>query len=243
MPRLPAITLSVVSHGQNALVNALCADLRRIASCDLSVIITENVPEATALRPELRQTQIVANPTPAGFGVNHNAAFRLCSTPYFCVCNPDIRLPADPFPALLEALAPPAAAVAGPLVRTTDGRIEDSARRFPTAGILLRKLLRETRVPDYPVDCGALAVDWIAGMFMLFASEAYRTAGGFDERYFLYYEDVDLCRRLKNAGRQVVFQPGAEAIHDARRGSRRNPALALRHAVSAARFLLARASE
>jgi N-acetylglucosaminyl-diphospho-decaprenol L-rhamnosyltransferase len=122
-------------------------------------------------------------------------------------------------------------------VRDPEGRIEDSARRFPTPGVLLRKLVWEKRRPDYAVDQGPIAVDWIAGMFMLLRSSAYKSAGGFDEAYFLYYEDVDLCRRLAAAGNRVIYDPRATVIHAARRASRRDPILAARHLRSALRFL------
>jgi N-acetylglucosaminyl-diphospho-decaprenol L-rhamnosyltransferase len=75
-------------------------------------------------------------------------------------------------------------------------------------------------------------------MFMLFRSLAFKSVGGFDEAYFLYYEDVDLCRRLAAAGGSVIYDPRTTVVHDARRASRRNPALAARHFRSALRFLL-----
>jgi hypothetical protein len=75
---------------------------------------------------------------------------------------------------------------------------------------------------------------------MLFRSEAYREIGGFDEAYFLYYEDVDICRRLHAAGRRVIYEPRSVVIHDAQRASRRNAALALQHARSGLRYLLTR---
>jgi hypothetical protein len=148
--------------------------------------------------------EVVVNAERKGFGANHNAAFTRCRTPYFCVCNPDVRLTADPFPALMQALADPRVAVAGPLVRSPEVRIEDSARRFPTAWSLFKKLFVDRREPDYPTDRGLQEVDWCTGMFMLLRSEAFRSVSGFDETYFLYYEDVDLCRRLRAAGKSGV---------------------------------------
>jgi GT2 family glycosyltransferase len=115
--------------------------------------------------------------------------------------------------------------------------VEDSARHFPTAFSLFRKLVDERRAPEYPVDQGAQRVDWVAGMFLLLRSEAFRRIGGFDERYFLYYEDVDLCQRLGTVIGPVIYEPRAEVIHDARRASRRDLRLALRHFGSALRFL------
>ena len=81
-------------------------------------------------------------------------------------------------------------------------------------------------------------VDWVAGMFMLFRSEVFRSIGGFDEAYFLYYEDVDLCRRLHAAGKSVIYNPRVEVVHDARRGSRREFGLMRHHLASMLRYLL-----
>ena len=233
------VTLSVVSHGQNALVNQLLEDVRRVCAGHVALVLTQNVPDPVPFATGNLDcpAEIVVNQERKGFGANHNAAFTRCRTPFFCVANPDIRLPSDPFPALIQALAGPRVAVAAPLVRSPAGGEEDSARRFPTAGSLLKKIFLERRQPDYPVDRGPVDVDWLAGMFMLFRSDAYRAIGGFDEAYFLYYEDVDICHRLHSAGKTVVFEPRAEVTHDARRASRFNPRLAIHHLASAARFL------
>jgi N-acetylglucosaminyl-diphospho-decaprenol L-rhamnosyltransferase len=235
----PDITLSVVSHGQNALVNQLLGDIQRVCADRVGLVLTENVPDPIPLDIEGLACPVerIVNKSVKGFGANHNAAFARCTTPYFCVCNPDIRLPSDPFPPLLEALAGDRVAVAGPLVRSPQGSIEDSARRFPTAGSLLKKLLSGSGKSDYPADRGPLDVDWVGGMFMLFRSDDYRALGGFDEAYFLYYEDIDLCRRLHAAGRRVAYQPAAEVVHDARRASRRNLRLAMHHLAGIVRFL------
>lgn len=236
----PRVTVSIVSHRQNALVNGLLGDLARHCGEDIPVVLTENVPDAVsfATGPFADRIQVIRNPQPKGFGANHNAAFAQCRTPFYCVANPDIRLPANPFPALLDGLQDERIAVAGPLVRSPAGAVEDSARRFPTIGTLLRKTFDGRRGPDYPVDRGPLEVDWVAGMFMLLRSEVFRSVGGFDEAYFLYYEDVDLCRRLRAAGKYALYNPKAEVVHDARRASRREFALMRRHAASMLRFLL-----
>ena len=232
-----AIALSVVSHGQNRLVNQLLADLATLRPAGVSIVVTQNIPDGEPLRPEGQAIDVISNPTPKGFGANHNAAFTRCAAPYFCVVNPDIRLEANPFPALLAALPREQVAVVGPCVRSPQGRVEDSARRFPTVGHLLSKLRPGARGPDYPIDQGLLEVDWVAGMFMVFRSNAFRAVNGFDERYFLYYEDVDICRRLKAAGFKTVYEPSVSVVHDARRASRRDLRLMRIHAASALRYL------
>jgi N-acetylglucosaminyl-diphospho-decaprenol L-rhamnosyltransferase len=230
------ITVSVVSHGQNALVNQLLEDVQRVCADRVALIVTENIPDAIAISTSL-PFEHIANQHVKGFGANHNAAFGRCRTPWFCVLNPDIRLRADPFAPLLQELADERVAVTGPLVRNPAGGVEDSARRFPTPVSLLKKAFADRRQPDYPTDRGTQEVDWVAGMFMLLRAEAYRAARGFDEEYFMYYEDVDLCRRFRAAGKSVRYVPAAEVVHDARRASRRNARLALQHLKSIVRFL------
>jgi N-acetylglucosaminyl-diphospho-decaprenol L-rhamnosyltransferase len=233
------ITLSIVSHKQNALALLLLNDVARYCAPDVAIVLTENVADAVSLETGNwpNPLTLIRNERVKGFAANHNAAFQHCSSAYFCVANPDVRLTGDPFPLLVESLARDEASVAGPLVRNPTGVIEDSARHFPNIGSLLKKAIREPTGPDYPTDRGPLEVDWIAGMFMMFDSESYRRIGGFDEGYFLYYEDVDICRRLHNAGRSVIYDPRAAIVHDARRGSRRSARLALHHAASVYRFL------
>jgi N-acetylglucosaminyl-diphospho-decaprenol L-rhamnosyltransferase len=238
------VTLSVVSHRQNALVNQLLSDVGQVCAERVKVVLTQNVPDRVPLAAEQASfpIEVIVNAGGKGFGANHNAAFARCDTEYFCVCNPDIRLSSDPFARLLQALEDPRAAAAAPLVRSPGGAIADSVRRFPTLASLARKLFVDSREPEYPTDRGALDVDWAAGMFLVFRSDAYRSVRGFDEAYFLYYEDVDVCYRLHSVGAAVMFEPRAEVTHDARRASRRDPRLALRHLASISRFLWRRAS-
>ena len=236
------VVISVVSHAQGDLVAKLLDDLNRSCTTPLSVVVTINVPEVLSFSSSDFKfpLRLVHNSQPRGFGANHNAAFAGSKSPFFCVANPDVRLASDPFPALMKAFNGDRTAVAGPLVRAPNGQVEDSARRFPTPYSLIRKLFVPSQGPDYPIDGGLIEVDWIAGMFMLFHSRAFRDVGGFDEGYFLYYEDADICRRLGALRRSVVYVPKAEIIHEARRASRRNAALARHHIVSALRFLTRR---
>jgi GT2 family glycosyltransferase len=236
----PSITVSVISHGQNALVNRLLADMAQHCPSRLEVILTQNIFDPVPLNPprDAHQFELVANEQPKGFGANHNSAFARSSTDAFFVVNPDVRLIADPFSPLMADLASGGIAAVGPVVRSIKGELEDSARRFPTVASLLRKLVLGNAGPEYPIDQGPLEVEWVAGMFIGFRREAYARVGGFDERYFLYYEDVDICRRLNTHGYKVMYDPTVSIIHEARRASRTNPRLMRIHAASALRYLM-----
>lgn len=216
------VSLSVVSHGQGGMVNDLLGDVARY-SPNLDLLLTCNVPEQTAISSEgLTSVRCFDNASAQGFGANHNAAFRHCDSPFFCVANPDVRLVRNPFTELIACMADPRVGLVAPRVLDPSGSPEDSARYFPTPASLAAKLhhLGEGR---YPVAGEApLAVDWVAGMFMFFRAEAFRDVGGFDDRFFLYYEDVDICARLWKAGWKVMLHPGVSVIHAAQRTSRRN---------------------
>ena len=231
-----AVAVSVVSHAQGALVKNLLEDLARCAT-PLRVVLTVNVPESLPFSERSFPFGLVVlrNERPRGFGANHNAAFAHAGCSYFCVANPDIRIERDPFPVLKRALSDDGVAVAAPLVRNPAGGIEDSARRFPTLPGLLRRALAGTPGHDYPVADGPIQPDWVAGMFMLLRPQVFAKLR-FDERYFMYYEDVDLCARARALGLRIVLDPRAEVVHDARRASHRRPRHAWWHLRSIVRF-------
>jgi GT2 family glycosyltransferase len=235
------VSISIVSHGQGALVHELLKDIGRFCK-DVEVLLTINVPEDLPLAESdfPFPLRILRNTAPAGFGANHNAAFRRAAGQYFCVLNPDIRLTADPFPALILALTDAGVGVAAPRIANPDGETEDSARRFPTFWVIARKALTGAQHHDYEVTHAPFSPEWVAGMFMLFRSAVFREMGGFDERYFLYYEDVDLCRRLRARGYDVRLVPSVSAIHDARRESRRSLLHLRWHLTSMLRYFLLR---
>ncbi len=234
------VTVSIVSHGQGELVAALLHDLSRCTTVH-QVLLTHNVPGPEIACPESLRARLVEirNDRPMGFAANHNQAFRQCRTPLFAVVNPDIRLEAaDPFPCLIEVVMEAGCGLAAPAVRNPAGAIEDSARHFPTPFGLLTKLLKLGDGRHVIVGESPVAVDWTAGMFLLFRAEAFRDLGGFDEGFFLYYEDVDICVRLWQAGRRVLFHPGVSVIHAAQRASRRRPRYLAWHLSSMTRYFI-----
>lgn len=233
----PRVAVSIVSHGHGAMVNHLIAQLRNCPEVG-QIIVTRNVPEATTFAAD-DLVAIIENSSPKGFGANHNAAFRQCRLAFYCVLNPDIELQGNPFPALLERMNAAVGIVAAPLILSPSGAVEDSARRFPGFLSLARKALGgpDGRYAIKP-NQAPLAVDWVAGMFTLFASKDYAGLRGFDERYFLYYEDVDICARAWSAGLKVMVVPSVMAVHDARRDSHKSFRHMRWHLASMLRFLL-----
>ena len=240
----PDLTLSIVSHGHGALVNSLLSDLARNVATPIRVILTINRQEESEEFPAGRafpfEIEVICNAIPRGFGANHNAALARARSAYFCVLNPDILIPSNPFPVLIEVLSDPHIGVVAPLVTGVNHIVEDHARDFPSVFALASKLIGNKPHVRPPIGNAVYFPDWVAGMFMLLRSDTLRSLGGFDERYFLYYEDVDLCARLREQGFEVAVCPVASVIHDARRASRGNLRYAFWHLRSALRFLASR---
>jgi len=231
----PVIDISVVNHAHGNMVGNLVAKLKTFPEVG-QIIVTRNIPDSDGV-VETEKTLITQNTVPKGFGANHNAAFAHATAPYFCVLNPDIDLPANPFPALLAVLEGSDAPMVAPGVVNSAGSPEDSARRFPTLRQLSSKLLggHDGRYVLQPTQ-GPTPVDWVAGIPMLFRTEDFKAIGGFDEKFFLYYEDVDICARLWKAGRPVMVCPQVQVVHDAQRASRKNWQFMKWHAASMARY-------
>jgi N-acetylglucosaminyl-diphospho-decaprenol L-rhamnosyltransferase len=226
------LTASIVSHGQMGLANLLIGDLIRHAGPQLRrLVLTLNVPEPEPVQAEGAPFELIVlrNSRPLGFGANHNRAFRHCDSEWFAVLNPDIRLSSDALGQLLAAGGPRDGLIA-PLIMDADGRAADSARRLPTPlQLMKRRLIPHQRGadPDF---------EWLAGMCLLLNSEAFRSLNGFDERFFMYCEDVDLCLRMQLAGRCLRHVPAVRPVHDARRASHRSPRYLLWHLASLMRL-------
>jgi GT2 family glycosyltransferase len=235
------VTISVVSHAQLDLIKNLLDDINTCCSgTRLELILTLNVDELLpfSLGDYFFPIKVIRNSSQLGFGANHNQAFKHARGQYFCVINPDIRLSSNPFQLLLSCLVDSSAGVAAPVVLGADGVIEDSARRFPSPLKILCKVFGKCRGSDYLVADVPIFPDWVGGMCMVFLSQVFREIGGFDQRYFLYYEDVDLCGRLMLSGYKSVVCPQATVVHHAQRSSHRQLKYLRWHLASMLRFFL-----
>lgn len=205
------------------LVNTLIGDLIRHADPRLQrLVVTLNVPESEPVRAEGASFEVVVlrNSQPRGFGANHNQAFAHCNTEWFAVLNPDLRLSSNALSLLMAAHEARDGLIA-PSIVNADGSVADAARRLPTPFQVIKRRLMPGQRRDDP------DFEWLAGMCLLLNSEAFRSLGGFDERYFMYCEDTDLCLRMQLAGWRLRLLPNVQVTHDARRASHRS----LRHLV------------
>lgn len=238
------IHISIVSHGQARYLDGLFAQLAAMpsvarAQVTLTLNVAEVLPAAVDSMPF--PVRVLRNARPQGFAHNHNVAFREPPVPaeqqYFVVLNPDVELRGDLFAGLADRLRDaPEVGVIAPQVLAADGAREDSARYLPTPSRLVAKLFGRRGAWPVEVDDRPFQPDWVAGMCMLFPRQAFAEVDGFDTRYHLYYEDVDICSRLWLSGYTVMVDPRFSIIHAAQRSSHRNLRYARWHLQSMLRF-------
>jgi GT2 family glycosyltransferase len=154
-----------------------------------------------------------------GFGRGVNRGVDIATGTYVMALNPDVKLACDAVAKLVGYLeGHPRVGLVGPRLKDASGHVHASCGLAPRLGDeICRKFLLHlifplfkfrSQHPDKPVSVG-----WVTGACMAFRRDAIRAVGGFDDAIFMYYEDVDLCLRLKNMGWDVHYVPEAEGIH------------------------------
>lgn len=237
----PFITLSIVSHGDAGKIPRLLASIQQYET-DIGrfqLILTDNLknnlPDFDPL--PWHSLHIIRNRQQAGFAKNHNRAFELAQGGYFAILNPDLVFVQPVFERLIARLHVLQADLIAPKIIDENGTVQDSFRSLPTPWEIIRR-----RLPGYqfetfqPDGQGLIQPDWVAGMFWFMRSDVYRRLGGMDERYRLYFEDVDFCTRAHQRGMRLLVDTQVQVRHDAQRSSRRNLYFLFLHTVSALRF-------
>lgn len=196
-----------------------------------SAIIMDNASSdgGVSVLQGLPRTTVIANSTNVGFGAAVNQAARTTDARLLWLLNPDCEVQPGAFTALAETLdRHPECAIAAPQLLNSDGTTQASARGEPSAwtGLFGRNTLLTRFFPSAPAakrnlpasdlvasEVDSAPVDWVMGAAMLIRRDLFDLVGGFDEGYFLYWEDADLCRRLRNRGYSTRYVPRGRVIH------------------------------
>ena len=198
---------------------------------------------STAIVEELApQVRLLRNGDNVGFARGMNQGLAATTASRVLIMNPDCHLTSGALAAMSTELdRSPSCALVGPRILHPDGSLQGSARGDPDmlTGLFGRSTLLRRMFPALAVsrrnvvgtvgpDRESLTVDWLSGACMLARRDALESVRGFDERYFLYWEDADLCRRLRARGYHVRYVPNATAVHTVGQSSKTAPARAIR---------------
>jgi N-acetylglucosaminyl-diphospho-decaprenol L-rhamnosyltransferase len=215
----PDVTVSLVNASNRELLLDCLASLPRAARrATLEVMVVDNAStdgSAEAVRAAHLEVEVIARERRHGFGANHNVAIRRARGRYVLILNEDTVLDGGCIDRMVAFMDQnPSVGACGPRLRYPDGRLQPSAYAFPTpARVALTTLTLQRRAWIQSHGEHIRSVDWLMGAAVLARREALLEVGGFDERLFMYYEDPDLCRRLRRCGWRVAFFPYAGLVH------------------------------
>jgi N-acetylglucosaminyl-diphospho-decaprenol L-rhamnosyltransferase len=225
----------IVSYNVADLVLECIASLRTDGIEQVVVVDNASVDGSVeVIRRHEPEVEVLSLPHNLGYGAGANRGVARTTASYVAVMNPDVVVEPGSTKALVDALEADAGlAVVGPRVESPGGELYPSARTFPdladAAGHAFFHFVwpanpfsRRYRMLDWD-HAGAADVDWVAGNHFLVRRSAWDEVGGFDESFFMYMEDVDLCWRLRRAGWRTGYEPAARVTHAIGRSTDQTP--------------------
>ena len=214
---MPDVSVSLVNTNSRELLLA-CLESLEGARGDVEIVVLDNASEdgsAAAVRERFPDVRVIEQRHRAGFGANHNTVIRATTGRYVFVLNEDTTSEDWGFERMVAHLdANPRVAALGPRLVYPDGRPQTSAWRFPSPTIEALGLV--TLGKAGVVQSGGNEtrdVDWAMAAALLVRREALDEIGPFDEEFFIYSEETDLARRLRDAGWRTQYFPEVTVVH------------------------------
>lgn len=249
------LRLVVVTYSPGDFLRTLLASVPEATSRPTAVTVVDNGSTDGTLEwvrqdPELTLIETGVN---HGYGGAANIGVAAATEEWLLVVNPDITFEPGAIDDLLAVVERwPRSGALGPRIHTDDGLLYPSARELPSIGRGIGHAVFGWILPSNPWTAAYRrergvpqegTVGWLSGACLLLRREAFLAVRGFDERFFMYFEDTDLCERLAKAGWEVVYAPSATVVHHGGHATTRDPALMSRaHHDSAYRYLAGRYS-
>jgi len=230
--QLNPVDLSIIIvnyHHSHMLGDCLESVYRTIEKIQFEVILVDNSSNDNGLKSILKsytKTQLINNPKNVGFARANNQGAKIASGDFLLFINPDTIMTEGAVESMLDYIQSDSSiGILAPKVLNPDQTIQYSCRKFPTiwSGLFNRYSLMTRLFPnnrysrdylmlDYDHD-SICSVDWVSGCCMMMSESTLKKASGFDENYFLFIEDVDLCQVIKKQGLRVVYFPNAKIFH------------------------------
>lgn len=236
---MPSVSVIIVNYNVRGFLENLLASLRRaLDRIESEIIVVDNFSDDDSvdyLKKSHPEVNLIENQTNVGFGKANNQGVKAATGEFILLINPDSVVEENTIEEMISFMKThPDTGAAGCKILNADGTLQKACRRsFPTPWVALSKLFGLSAV--FPksrlfgrynltyLDAGKLhEVDAISGSFMFMRKDVFEQVGGFDEDYFMYGEDIDLCFKIKQAGYRVYYVPNTSVIHFKGESTRRS---------------------
>ena len=238
------ITAAVVLFNENLETLEKTVDSFLKTPLEKKLFLIDNSPKNSLEKyfkhPEIEYIFVGKN---MGFGAGHNIILDTINSEFHLILNPDVVFSSEVIPALIKTLKEePSVSFVTPKVLYPNKEVQKVCRKHPTISGLLNRRLRlskngsmsnEYKDQDFE---RRFYPDFIHGCFMLFKTIDFQNLKGFDARYFLYFEDADICRKIDLIGKNKLYYPEVQITHQYRRGSSKSMKLFFHHLSSALRY-------
>ncbi len=235
---MPLLSIITVGMNHRVFIQALYDSLfvTCIPKLDFEAIYVDNCSTDDSvgfIREKYPQVKVIVNSEKLGFGENNNKGVLASTGDYIGIMNPDIILKEGSIDKVIEkAQEMSGRGVFAPQLLNPDGSVQYSVRKFATLKMMLQRWMswendnsNNSGVREYlckDIDnCKTQKVDWAMGAALFMSRDVYAQLGGFDQRYFLYMEDEDLCLRAWQQGIPVIYYPESQMTHNHLKGSRK----------------------
>ncbi|WP_343328182.1 glycosyltransferase [Polaribacter staleyi] len=238
------LTATIVLYNENLSSLKKTIDSFLKINLDKKLFLIDNSPSNTLqkhfISPEIEYVFVGKN---IGFGSAHNLVLDKVNSQFHLVLNPDIEFDSLIIPILISKLEEEKeVAFITPKVLYPNNKMQFVCRKFPTLFNLINRRIKLSKKEIYKNEYRDLNLeksfypDFIHGCFMLFNTGDFMGLKGFDERYFLYMEDVDICRKIDIIGKKILYFPEVKIIHQHQKGSSKSLKLFFRHTSSVIKY-------
>ena len=220
-----SVYICIVSHHHDELIMDNIKDFpKKIGRYNIKLYIIDNVnSEKLENFSKYQSILYYADEETRGYGANINKVFSLCSPEdddVFIVCNPDVILDPIQLRGILETFSQEQCDIKGVKVYLDKefDRVSSSNRNYPCILDFFISFVFKKKLYHNSPDVYAHP-DWISGGFMVIRPGSFRKLGGFDEKFFMYCEDIDICYRAKQMDMDIVYDPSLHIVHESRMAS------------------------
>jgi len=245
MGRGISISISVVIYNEDPLLLKKRLNSILDASLNLHVFLIDNSPETTTNFINFHdKLTYIFNGANLGYGKGHNLILQEITSDYHLVLNPDVDFNPNILTELISHLeSDEQIGLVTPKVYYPDGSLQYLCRKHPSFLDLANRLLKfsksrtmNSEYKNLDLENETFNPEFVHGCFMLFRTQIFKNLNGFDESFFLYLEDADICKRVWESGFKIQYHPKVSIVHHHRRASKKNIFLFFTHIRSSFRY-------